>query len=209
MSTNQGLSCFSPEKKTFRNYSSEDGLPGNEFNRGQFLKAADGTLYFGGVDGITWFKPETLLAALLPANSIVFSGLYIFNKPVTPAGDSSILQKPLAYTDTVTLPYEKNMITIEFSLLQYCSADKKQYQYFLEGFDKNWIDNGNKNTAIYTNLDPGKYTFYVKGCNSDGVWNAQPAKLIIIITPPWYKTWWFRISAGILLLGSLLEAGAP
>jgi len=203
ISTNQGLSCLRLQKRTFRNYTTEDGLAGNEFNRGQFLQSADGKLYFGGVDGVTWFKPAELLNALLPANNIVLSGLYIFNKAVTFGTDSSILRKPLAYTNSITLPYEKNMITLEFALLQYCSPDKKSYQYFLEGFDKNWIENGSKNTATYTNLDPGTYNFYVKGRNRDGVWNEQPAKLTITITPPWYKTWWFRMLVVSLLSGLL------
>lgn len=203
LSTNQGLSCFLLHKNLFRNYTNEDGPAGNEFNRGQFYKAADGTMYFGGVDGLTWFKPVDLLNAILPENRIVLTQLSIFNKPVDPFTDSSILKAPLQYSSTITLPYEKNMITLEFALLQYCQPERKQYKYFLEGFDRNWIDNGTKNSATYTNLDPGTYHFYVKGRNSDGVWTEQGATLTIIITPPWYRTWWFRVLVTLLFFGTV------
>ncbi|MBK7761874.1 MAG: hypothetical protein IPI46_00690 [Bacteroidetes bacterium] len=197
MSTNQGLSCFNIKQKTFRNYTNEDGLPGNEYNTGQYLKAQNGNMYFGGVDGITYFNPKEILSHLLPANPIVLTNFLIYNKIVNHKTDSTILRQPLEYTQTITLPAERNMFTIEFALLQFASSEKKHYKYFLKGFNHTWIDNGSKNSATFTNLDPGKYVFNVKGCNSDGVWSNEGASLVIIIKAPWFNTWWFR---GILFV---------
>ncbi|GBL35463.1 signal transduction histidine-protein kinase/phosphatase DegS [Filimonas sp.] len=205
MSTNQGISCFNIKSQSFRNYTTEDGLPGNEYNSNQFLKARNGMMYFGGVDGITCFYPKTLLSHILPPNELVFTGFSIYNKPVDFKTDSSILTQSIAQTEVITLPADKNMFTFEFALLQYSQADRKQYQYFLEGFDKNWIDNGARNTATFTNLDPGEYTLHVKGCNSDGVWTKESKSIVIIIKAPWHRTWWFK-SLLVLFIGGATYA---
>ncbi len=203
LSTNQGLSCFNRQQGKFRNYTTEDGLPGNEFNRGQFYKSTNGLLFFGGVDGITWFDPKVVLKSILPPNNIVLTGFSIYNKKIDFKLSNSILHQPIQYTKTINLPAEKNMFTIEFALLQYASPDKKHYKYFLEGFDKDWIDNGTKNSATFTNLDPGEYVFHVIGSNSDGVWNTEGTKLHIIIKAPWYKTWWFKAFLFFFVAGSV------
>jgi len=65
----------------------------------------------------------------------------------------------------------------------------------MEGFDKDWIQSGTGRVATYTNLDPGTYTFTVKGSNSDGVWNEEGKSIQLIILPPWYMTWWFVLQS--------------
>lgn len=203
LSTNQGLSCFNIQHKRFRNYTTEDGLMGNEFNRGQFYKSTSGQLFFGGVDGITWFNPSEILNAGNTESPIAITGFYVTNHSIDFKKDPTILQTPIQYSKSITLPYENNMFSIEFALLQFTSAEKKHYKYKLEGFDKDWIDNNIKNTATFTNLDPGKYIFHVLGCNSEGIWNKEGASIEIIIQTPWYKTWWFRSILIILFSGSL------
>ena len=64
-------------------------------------------MYFGGVNGIVWFNPADLLRSALPANNIFITGLYLFNKPVDYKTDSSVINKPIQYTQSITLPYEK------------------------------------------------------------------------------------------------------
>ena len=209
MSTNKGLSCFiSPLLKkgawgeSFRNFTEDDGLPGNEFNRYEKLKLQSGDLLFGGVAGFTSFNPTELLQQS-PAPSIVLTGLSVYNKPIDHITDSSIIDAPIGNAQTITLPYDKNMFTLEFAALESSPADKKQYAYFLENFNEDWIPNGNRNSATYTNLSPGKYTFRVKGANSDGVWNEKGTSIIIIILPAWYQTWWFRLSLFLIVAGGI------
>ena len=203
MSTNKGISCFNIRQKSFRNFTTEDGLPGNEFVRGQFLKSRTGLMFFGGVNGIVWFNPADLLKSILPANNIFITSLSLLNKPVDYKTDSSVIHQPIQYTKTITLPYEKNVIGLEFALLQYTNPEKKHYKYKLEGFNDDWIDNGTSTNVTFTNLDPGTYQFHVIGSNSDGIWNEQGASLTIIITPPWYKTWWFLSIVALLVAGAL------
>jgi signal transduction histidine kinase len=84
------------------------------------------------------------------------------------------------------------MFRIDFSILDFADPEKKKYRYFLEGYDRDWIDAGNLESATYTNLDPGLYTFRVRGIDGDGFPAANEASIRIRITPPWWKTWWFR-----------------
>ncbi len=202
MSTNNGLSCFNPSSLAFRNFSTDDGLPGNEFNRYEKLKLQSGELLFGGTAGFTIFNPAEILKQN-PAPAIVLTELSIYNKPATHTSDSTIVQAPIAYANTITLPHNKNMFTLEFAALESSPATKKQYAYRLLGFDNNWIPNGTKNAATYTNLPPGGYTFQVKGAGTDGVWNEQGASINIIILPAWYQTWWFRLAVLLTIAGSV------
>src|SRR5690606_10880421 len=87
----------------------------------------------------------------------------------------------------------------------YIKSSKNQYAYKLEGFDDEWHFSGTKRSATYTNLDPGKYTFRVKASNNDGIWNEQGATLSIIVTPPVWGTWWFKLVSFLLVVGTLVS----
>ena len=87
--------------------------------------------------------------------------------------------------------------------MDFTNSEKNQYQYKLQGFEKEWIKSDNTNSATYTNLNPGTYTFRVKGSNNDGTWNEKGTSVELIILPPWYMTWWFRTA---LILAVLLSA---
>jgi signal transduction histidine kinase len=99
------------------------------------------------------------------------------------------------------------VFSFEFAALSYANAHKNRYRYRLGGFDPAWNEvDSRRRLATYTNLDPGEYVFRVQGSNSDGIWNEQGVSLPIVITPPWWKTTWFRASCAGLLV--LLLAGA-
>jgi signal transduction histidine kinase/ligand-binding sensor domain-containing protein len=184
LSTNYGLSRFTPRTGTFRNYTTRDGLQSNEFNTGAFLKGRDGRLYFGGMQGMNVFSPDSLRDnGYVPP--VVLTGFKKFNKPVRL--DSSITE-----VSRIELGADDVFFSIEFAALNFDTPEKNQYRYKLEGFDKNWIDAGTKREATYTNLDGGTYHFRVKASNNDGLWNEDGAMLTLIVHPPWWKTWWFR-----------------
>lgn len=207
LSTNKGLCCFTPPKNetsrhTCRNYTSEDGLANDEFNRYSFTKLADGTLVFGGTNGLTWFSPRQVLKTGKPPQMAI-TGFSIFNTPVDFRSDSGVVQAPFPYAKVVNLSHEQDMFRVEFASLDFGPESKKQYTYLLEGYDKKWIPGGTSNTATYTNLSPGTYLFKVKGTNSDGVWSKEEASLTICISPPWWGTWWFRVLA-VFSFGGML-----
>jgi len=195
LSTDKGLSKLInainfPAKPEFRNYGYEDGLQGNEFCPRSCYKGADGKLYFGGPNGFNVFDPDKIIEnTYIPP--IVISGFNIFNKPQL-LGERG-LNKNLDSTEDIVLSYKQSVFSFEFAALNYTSSFKNQYAYKMEGFDKDWNYIGTKNSASYTNLDPGKYIFRVKGSNNDGVWNEKGVALPIVITPPYWLSLWFRL----------------
>ena len=186
VSTNKGLSKFNPQKNLFKNYYSQDGLQGNEFNQNAFAKDnLTGRLMFGGPDGFNIFNPEEISGNnYLP--SVSFTGYMRYN--TDNVGGKPIFEKGISTRDSLLLTYKDNIINLQFSALSYYNSSQNQYQYKLEGFNKNWIQLGNNNSVTFTNLSPGDYNLRVLASNNDGLWNYQGASLFIKVTPPWWKT---------------------
>ena len=194
ISTSKGLSCFNPAGKTFKNYYQSDGLQSNDFNRRSGLCTRTGQLYFGGVKGFSVFHPDSLkLNNNTP--SVVITDFQLSNKPVPIGGKGSPLKRHISLSDTVQLNYMQNEFSFEFVALDFTSPGKNQYAYQLEGYDKqnDWHEVGTQRKATYTNMNPGKYIFRVKASNNDGLWNEDGATVTLIIKPPVWATWWFRI----------------
>ena len=189
LGTGNGLSSFDPVTKIFTNYDYKDGLQGNFFaagedrERGAYFKGKDGTLYFGGNQGFNFFDPFQLKLNSHEA-AIVITQFKLFDK----------LRKGATELKEIVLDYSQNYFSFEFSSLTFYDPGKNQYAYKLEGVDKDWVYSGTRHYVGYTNIDPGKYTFRVKGTNNDGVWNEEGASMIVIIKPPWYRTWWAYIA---------------
>ena len=200
LSTNNGLSRFDPNAATFRNFDKDDGLPGNSFKQAVASAGRDGEMFFGGKDGLVSFFPDQIQdnPAVPP---VVITNFLLANKPV-PIGGKSVLQRSILETRDLTLSYQDRVISFEFAALNYIAPQKNRYRYKLEGFDKGWTEVGSDRRLVtYTNLDPGRYVFRVLGSNNDGIWNEAGAALALTITPPWWETTWFRISAAFLLVG--------
>lgn len=202
LSTDNGLSMFNPEKKTFRNYDASDGLQGNQFFWGAGFKGKDGELYFGGTNGLNVFNPEQLKNNnYVPP--IVITSFQIFNKPVGINEEGSPLKKSIMSTREIELSYSQAVFSFEFAALDFTVPGKNHYAYMMEGFDDNWIYSGNRRYVTYTNLDPGKYIFKVKGSSNDGIWNEKGTEIAITILPPLWRTWWF-MTITVLLIGGII-----
>jgi signal transduction histidine kinase len=115
------------------------------------------------------------------------------------------LKRSITLENKLTLSYRDSVFSFEFAALDYSIPEKNQYAYKMEGFDKEWVFSGNRNLATYTNLDHGDYTFRVKGSNNDGIWNEEGKSIKIHITPPYWKTVWFK---GLSLLAVIGTAGS-
>jgi DNA-binding NtrC family response regulator/ligand-binding sensor domain-containing protein len=201
LSTNRGLSKFNPRTEMFKNYDMGDGLQSNEFNGNAYYKSKGGEMYFGGVNGFNVFYPENIKDnPYIPP--VVITDFQIFNESVDVNGDAP-LRKHITETEEITLSYRDNVFSLEFAALDYANPEKNQYKYMMEGFDEDWINPGARRFVTYTNLDPGEYIFRVKGANNDGIWNEEGASVKIIITPPFWQTWWFRT---LVILSILLSA---
>lgn len=207
LSSNHGLMRFDTQKREGRQYEYRDGLQANEFNGDAALKSRSGQIYFGGIGGITKFRPAELVDNPLPP-TVVFTDFSLFNKSVPFRRDdpTSLLKKPVSETKSLELDYNQNFIGFEFAGLHFVSPARNRYAYMLEGLDQGWTEtDASRRFASYANLAPGEYVFRVRAANSDGVWTVADAAISIHIAPPWWLTWWAKsllvlIAAMLLLL---------
>jgi signal transduction histidine kinase/ligand-binding sensor domain-containing protein/DNA-binding response OmpR family regulator len=200
ISTNKGISCFTPSSYSFKNYTSENGLPAGAFNLGSGMVASDGELYFGSVEGFSYFSPGALRDNRnIPG--IVFTDLKIGGRSVVP-GPYAAIEKNIAQADLIRLDYKQNF-SVDFAALDYTTPGDDRYMYRLDGLDKSWNQLGAGRTAVFTNLYPGEYTLEVVARNGNGDWKTQPAKMKIVVMPPFWLTGYAYVFY-ILLLALLL-----
>ncbi|MDP1614978.1 MAG: triple tyrosine motif-containing protein, partial [Methylococcales bacterium] len=194
VSTLNGLAKYSPSSNTFRVYDVFDGLVHNQFNWRASYKSKSGEMYFGGINGFVSFYPDLInVDTTLPP--VAFTSFRVFDK-------EAALPRALSSTKEIVLDYDQNFISIEFAALDFAPNQKHTFAYMLKGIDPNWVNAGSRTIAFYTDLQHGKYTFFVKASNADHVW-SQPITLSIIVLPAWWMTWWFRLLViiAVILLG--------
>lgn len=200
LSTNNGISKFDLSKNIFRNFDEKDGFQGNEFNQSAYLKLRSGELAFGGQNGLNIFDPEKISDnEHIPA--VVITGLQIFNKDAGIPGKDSPLKETINFTKEINLTFRESVFSFEFSALDFTMPEKNKYAYKMEGFEKNWNFSGSRRFATYTNLNPGSYVFRVIGSNNDGVWNGIGTSVKVNISPPFWKTIWFKGFSALMIMG--------
>jgi ligand-binding sensor domain-containing protein/signal transduction histidine kinase len=203
MSTNNGVARFNPQTAAFSNYSTADGLPGpNLTGWGACSKSSTGEMFFGGFSGATAFFPDKVSdSSYVPP--IVLTGFRLFGAEMSP-GPRSPLSQSINYVSAIALTYKENVFSIEFSALSYFDPVTNRYRYRLDGLDHiEWNEVGSdQRVATYTTLPPGVYTFRVQGATSSGPWSEPGIRLHINILPPWWATWWFRLTCLVLVLAS-------
>ena len=198
LSTAQGLSRLDIESLEFRNYDTSHGLQGDEFNLSASYRAADGQVFFGGLNGFNAFRPE-LLVRNLRAPQVAITKLLSLNKPVD-------LSEAYARGERAKFTHDQNVIGFEFAALDYAAPKKNRFRYRLEGLDQDWVDAGNQRQVTYTNLPAGEYTFRVNASNIDGVWSEQHAVLGLYVIPAPWKTWWAYLVYVSILAAVLIVA---
>lgn len=188
LSSDKGISKFNPETGTCYNYEKNDGV---KPNAGYSYQTNTGLIFFGGTNGLNAFYPNEIVNnKVLP--KVEINGFKLFNKPIT-VNSNSVLKQTINTTKEIILDYDQTVITFEFVALNLTSPSKNKYAYKMEGFDKEWQYIGSRRDVTFTNLDPGEYTFKVKASNNDGLWNEKGASIQLIIHPPFWKRWWFKL----------------
>lgn len=190
---------LSTGKVNIRHFGKEDGLRGVECNTNSMLKDLRGRVWIGTVKGVFIYDP-----ALDKPNDVEpqthITGLRLFFEQPDYTQYTEKPDSEAFVPAGMTFPYDQNHVTFDFIGLSYCIPEKVRYSYILEGFDKNWTSPAAENFATYTNLPPGRYVFKVRASNSDGKWNTQAASLAFSITPPFWRTWWFRAGAALFVI---------
>lgn len=196
LTTNNGLLEFDPGTARILNtYTMLDGLLSKEFTPNSALKTASGEIFIGSINGLNVYYPDNIIHSNYTP-PVVLTDFQLFNQPV-PVSPESPLKTSINTAKEITLSYDQNVFSFQFTSLDYNATEMNQYAYMMEGFDKEWIYCGTRRFVTYTHLDPGRYTFRVKATNSDGIWNEAGTQIAIIIDPPYWATWWFR---GLVLL---------
>lgn len=176
LSTNEGLCRVDPITRSIHSYDVSDGLPSNDFKHNAVFQLPN-QLIFGTENGIVQFNPNQILDDTRPFP------VYI--------NDLTVMDKPRSITDNVIrLEHDETMLSISFAALAYEQPGQNQYAYQLVGVNPTWVQNGNRRVATFTSLAPGTYTFRVKAANSSGFWTKNIASVQVIVTPPWWATWW-------------------
>ncbi len=188
ISTNDGVSRFFPDHKTFVNYDRNNGIGVQELTPHSGLALPNGDIAFSGSNGFVTFNPDNLV--LNPFRPpVVFTGLMVNNEAVVPS-ETGVLTNVIDETGRIELEYDQNNISISYCGLSYIYPSQNRYAYRLRGYEEQWNYVGSRKEAYYTKLPPGSYTFEVKASNNDGIWNDEPRTLRIMVHPPLWGTWY-------------------
>ncbi|WP_338764420.1 two-component regulator propeller domain-containing protein [Bernardetia sp. ABR2-2B] len=210
-STNRGLFKFLndknsqdiPDDRRIIVYDTRDGLQSLEFNTGAFYKAADGEMFFGGIEGLNSFYPKNIKANT-ESRKVILTKLKVFGEAIKVNQEKEervLLPKALNNLEKLKLTYEDKIITLEFVSPNFNKPEYDTYLYKLEGFDKEWNKTKSIRQATYTNLPAGNYTFRVKVINSDNI-EGEEKTLKISVSPPFWRSWWFISLCGLIVLGA-------
>jgi signal transduction histidine kinase/ligand-binding sensor domain-containing protein/CheY-like chemotaxis protein len=193
LSTNKGLARFDPGSGKCVNFDKNDGLQGNVFNQNSRFKDARGKLYFGGTNGLNAFYPGRVeIGTYIPP--VVITAFRKFNREVR-------LETPISGLQELHLSHKEYFFSFEFAALDFTVPEKNKYAYKMDGFDPDWIKTDAKRRyANYTITTSGAFLFKVKGSNSYGTWNEKGVSIKVIISPPFWKTWYFKVIGLLFLL---------
>ncbi|MDF7818749.1 ATP-binding protein [Runella sp. MFBS21] len=187
VSTNRGIARLNLSTFIFSNFNKSDGLQGDEFNTNSYFKASSDEILFGGVNGITIFRPSKI-GHNKKSPTVKIIDLKINNKTVIPGDTTGILQQSIEYTSQLLLDYKQNSLTFEFVVMDLSNPIKNRFRYQLSGSGQEWIDIGTNRFANFTQLPYGHYTLKVQGTTDGELW-SKPIALHIYIRPPFYRTW--------------------
>lgn len=200
VSTNKGLSRYLTMENRFANYNVGDGLLNVEFTDGAaFHHTQSGRFYFGGTRGVDWFYPHKIgISKYNPR--VMLTGFRLYNQIVTPGDRTGVLSKGIDFVDEILLNHNQNFFSVEFATLNYHNASKNNFAYKLEGFNTDWIFNGQRREASFTNVPHGEYKLLVKATNEDGFWSDRVRSLSIVIHPPLWLTYYAYTAYFILFI---------
>ena len=200
LSTNKGISCFNLQTKTFRNFYEIDGLQGDEFNTRSFFKSSNDCMYFGGINGLTYFNPNNALKSQKYIPKTVLVNFYAEGKPGHQINENLRVKKIL-HNKRVAIDWHIKDFSFEIAGLGYSLPAHTSYRYRITPFQKEWITLNNRRFIHFTNLPPGKYTLQIKAANSEGQWEAQGLIIEVEILGPFWRTWWFITLCIVVFIG--------
>lgn len=191
--TSNGLCRYDEIKEKFENFGRSDNLKVININMESAAKDYEGNLLFGGGKGLVKFNPANLMMNMFIPPAVITS-VSVYGKEMLP--------DPLAASrKPIMLEYDQNDLEIEVAALNYDHPEKNLYTFWLENGEKKWSIPTHNPSLNYLNLAPGDYILHVKAANNNGIWNPKATQLAIIIRPPFWQTWCFRLLLILLAAG--------
>lgn len=189
ISTNQGLYKLDVDRKNLNSFSYDNGLPVIQFNLNSSLRAQNGTMLFGTINGLISFNPSQM-AFMWPRCVVHLKNLVINNVAIHCNSKDSPLKCELDSTEKLVLNYSKSRsFSIEYGVIMPGQTDGIEYQ--IMGMDDKWRNVGNDRVFHGYNLSPGTYHLKIRARHIGQDWNENPVKeLIIVIKPPFYRTFY-------------------
>ena len=181
--SSEGIVKFNLQSKQSKYYYKSDGLLSNEFTPGSAIKDSRGRLFFGTVKGVQYFDPKKLTDRNFTP-PLVLTNIRIKN-------EEKNVKEFLNDNKELEVYYFDSFINLEFTSLDFTNPEKTHYKYRLLPEFNSWVNLGNENRINFASLQPGKYLLEVLATNGSGVWNRDPERISIIVTPPFYRTFWF------------------
>ena len=190
ISHNKGITEFNSSTNVSKHFTKSHGLQGNEFNTNSFDKSLDGTMFFGGTNGVNVFTPSVV------DSSITSSALQIIDFKIN---DNAINNKhTLSNFDTLILAYKENTFSFIPLVINYHNSDDDECLYKIDGIDAAWLE-GRSNTLVrYSNIAFGNYTLRIKAKNSN-----REVLIYVVIKRPFWQTIWF-ILLSVLAIGLIV-----
>jgi signal transduction histidine kinase/CheY-like chemotaxis protein/streptogramin lyase/HPt (histidine-containing phosphotransfer) domain-containing protein len=193
--TQVGMSRFNPVNGELEHFYSQEGLPGSRMFYTPTVRPSDGTIYMSSRNGISYFNPTDVSDRIL-TNTTLLTNFEVLGSSI----NYNVAQIASAGID---LDYDQTNIKFEFATLDLLNARQIQYSYFLEGFDNDWIENSNNNSATYTNLSGGDYVFRVRAKVKDKRWYTKELFVDVKIGTPFWQQWWMFVVYVALVMFSV------
>ncbi|MDX1530637.1 MAG: two-component regulator propeller domain-containing protein, partial [Rhodothermales bacterium] len=190
-----------PAARTTLTFDVDDGLPSIGFLRSNAARAADGTLYFGGIPGFVAVDPAAVEREPVP--QAILTDVVVRGTPAA-IGPGAPLERAAPLADAIRLEHDQNDFEIAYVAPYYRAPDEVHYEHRLEPHDRDWIANGTARTARYSRVPPGDYVVRVRASNRYGVWDEGATAVAVTIAPPWWQTWWAYGLYGLTALVGLV-----
>jgi signal transduction histidine kinase/streptogramin lyase len=174
-------------------YGRPDGLDPPETNGGfqpAGWKGPDGRLWFPTIKGLAVVDPRDVVSNP-EAPSVLLEQVMVDGVRIMPVSGE------------VRIPASSRNVELSYTALSSPAPERIHFRYRLDGIDDEWVPAGTRRVAYYTRLRPGRSRFVVTAANRDGVWNAAGASLRMVVLPPFWMTWWFRLLATVAVAGSI------
>ncbi|HOK60991.1 MAG TPA: two-component regulator propeller domain-containing protein [Tenuifilum sp.] len=196
ISTNKGLVLYNPLSNLVKVFNNSDGLFSNELNINASFKNSKGRMYFGSIDGVNVFHPDSI-----PTNKVVPNVCITHIQVYSKSGNTEIIPYQLKF---LRIPDDFSNLTFTIAALDFVQPNKNSYRYQLVGHDSRWVELGNTNKITFSNLSEGDYELRIMGSNSDQVWTTEYKSLRIRAVAPWWRSRIAKWIYGVIVLISLL-----